>query len=245
MNMTTIFASGALVLGAAGLLAWKTFNTNTWHNPTPGMASFHDLSATTLDGDDFDFNQLKGKRVLIVNTASRCGYTPQYKPLEELHDMYKDQGLVILGFPCNQFGMQEPGSSSDIREFCSRNYGVSFQMMSKVKVKGDDQHPVYAWLTQKGPQRSRRPQGALELSQVPGRRRRPVGGRARQRCRSAWRRNQGVRSRRMTPSPAAYNAPAKKARPRVPFFMAPFSTSAPHSWENSTFLRGAPSSRPF
>jgi len=76
MNMTSIFAIGALILGAAGLLAWKTFNTNTWHNPTPGMASFHDLSATTLEGDDFDFNQLKGKRVLIVNTASRCGYTP-------------------------------------------------------------------------------------------------------------------------------------------------------------------------
>ena len=92
---------------------------------------------------------LKDKRVLIVNTASRCGYTPQYKPLEELHNRYKDQGLVILGFPCNQFGMQEPGSSGDIREFCTRKYGVSFQMMSKVKVKGDDQHPVYAWLTQK------------------------------------------------------------------------------------------------
>jgi glutathione peroxidase len=148
MNTTTLFATGVLVLGATGLMALKGFNTNTWHNPTPGMASFHNLNATTLDGEDFDFNQLKGKRVLIVNTASRCGYTSQYKPLEQLHDIYKDEGLVVLGFPCNQFGMQEPGSSTDIREFCTKNYGVSFQMMSKVNVKGNDQHPVYAWLTQ-------------------------------------------------------------------------------------------------
>ena len=117
--------------------------TRSRHGP------FHDLTAETLEGDAYAFSDLKGKRVMIVNTASRCGYTPQYGPLEELHDKYKDQGLVILGFPCNQFGKQEPGSSSDIREFCTRNYGVSFQMMSKVDVKGDNQHPVYAWLTQK------------------------------------------------------------------------------------------------
>lgn len=150
MNMTTTFALAAVVLlGGAGLVAWKTFNANVWHQPAPAMASFHDLTAETLEGDPYAFSDLKGKRVMIVNTASRCGYTPQYGPLEELHDKYKDQGLVILGFPCNQFGMQEPGSSSDIREFCTRNYGVSFQMMSKVDVKGDNQHPVYAWLTQK------------------------------------------------------------------------------------------------
>ena len=150
MNMTTTFALAAFaVLGTAGLVAWNTFNANVWHQPAPAVASFYDLRAKTLEGDDFSFTDLKGKRVLIVNTASRCGYTPQYKPLEELHNRYKDQDLVILGFPCNQFGMQEPGSSGDIREFCTRNYGVSFQMMGKVKVKGDDQHPVYAWLTQK------------------------------------------------------------------------------------------------
>ena len=150
MNMTTTFALAAVVLlGGTGLVAWNTFNANVWHQPAPAMASFHDLTAETLEGDAYAFSDLKGKRVMIVNTASRCGYTPQYGPLEELHDKYKDQGLVILGFPCNQFGMQEPGSSSDIREFCTRNYGVSFQMMSKVDVKGDKQHPVYAWLTQK------------------------------------------------------------------------------------------------
>ena len=86
---------------------------------------------------------------MIVNTASRCGYTPQYKPLEALYKRCEDKDFVILGFPCNQFGRQEPGSASDIREFCTRNYGVSFPMMAKVDVKGDEQHPVYAWLTQK------------------------------------------------------------------------------------------------
>ena len=85
----------------------------------------------------------------MVNVASRCGFTRQYKGLEELYRQYKDKGLVICGFPCNQFGRQEPGTASDIREFCTRNYGVSFPMMAKVDVKGDDQHPVYAWLTQK------------------------------------------------------------------------------------------------
>ncbi|MEC7476608.1 MAG: glutathione peroxidase [Bacteroidota bacterium] len=150
MNMTTTFALAAFaVLGASGLVALNTFNANVWHQPTAAVASFYDLHAETLEGDAFSFANLKDKRVLIVNTASRCGYTPQYKSLEALHNRYKDQGLVILGFPCNQFGMQEPGSTGDIREFCTRKYGVSFQMMSKVKVKGDDQHPVYAWLTQK------------------------------------------------------------------------------------------------
>ena len=113
------------------------------------MASFHDLTAETLEGETFSFADLKGKRVMIVNTASRCGYTPQYEPLEALYKRCEDKDFVILGFPCNQFGRQEPGSASDIREFCTRNYGVSFPMMAKVNVKGDDQHPVYAWLTQK------------------------------------------------------------------------------------------------
>ena len=150
MNMTTTFALATFaVLGTLGLVAWNTFNANVWHQPTAAVASFYDLHAETLEGDAFSFANLKDKRVLIVNTASRCGYTPQYKSLEALHNRYKEQGLVILGFPCNQFGMQEPGSSGDIREFCTRKYGVSFQMMGKVKVKGDDQHPVYAWLTQK------------------------------------------------------------------------------------------------
>ena len=150
MKMTSTFILLACALtGMAGLVAWKTFNASTWHQPTPAMSSFHDLTAETLEGETFPFADLKGKRVMIVNTASRCGYTPQYKSLEALYKRCEDQDFVILGFPCNQFGRQEPGTASDIREFCTRNYGVSFPMMSKVDVKGDDQHPVYAWLTQK------------------------------------------------------------------------------------------------
>ena len=114
----------------------------------PGSA-FHDLSATDIHGKTFGFDQLKGKRVMVVNTASECGYTPQYKQLQELHEMYKDKGLVIIGFPCNQFGGQEPGSEQQIETFCQKNYGVTFTLMSKVDVKGGAQHPVYAWLTSK------------------------------------------------------------------------------------------------
>lgn len=146
--MNTFLIVLALV-GVGAIVAWKAFNANHHYTPQPAMASFHDLVATTLDGDEFAFDQLQGKRVLIVNTASKCGFTPQYESLETLHQRYGDQGLVILGFPCNQFGKQEPGSSDDIRSFCSKNYGVSFQMMEKIDVKGDNQHPVYAWLTRK------------------------------------------------------------------------------------------------
>lgn len=113
------------------------------------MESFYTLNATTLEGAPFDFAQLKGKRVLIVNTASKCGFTPQYADLEKLHDTHGGDSFVILGFPCNQFGRQEPGNSNDIASFCQRNYGVSFQMMEKVDVKGSDAHPVYQWLCEK------------------------------------------------------------------------------------------------
>lgn len=109
--------------------------------------SFYDLEASTLEGAPFSFESLRGKRVLIVNTASKCGFTPQYAELEALHESHAGENFVILGFPCNDFGRQEPGSAEEIAEFCSRNYGVSFEMMEKVHVKGEDQHPVYAWLT--------------------------------------------------------------------------------------------------
>lgn len=117
-------------------------------NAMSQSTSFHDLQATTLDGDAFDFQSLKGKRVLIVNTASKCGFTSQYKDLEALHQKHGGENFVILGFPCNDFGNQEPGSAEQIAAFCERNYGVSFTMMEKVHVKGDEVHPVYAWLTQ-------------------------------------------------------------------------------------------------
>lgn len=113
------------------------------------LQSFYDLKAKTIDGKDFAFSSLKGKRVLIVNVASECGFTPQYKKLQNLFDQYKDKNFVILGFPCNDFGGQEPGSANEIKSFCEKNYGVSFQLMEKVIIKGSNPHPVYKWLTQK------------------------------------------------------------------------------------------------
>ena len=110
------------------------------------MKSFYDLQAEQLEGGTFDFEELKGKVVLVVNTASKCGFTPQYEGLEKLYQKHKDEGLVVLGFPCNQFGMQEPGDAEEISGFCQRNYGVSFPMMSKVEVNGDNAHPVYRFL---------------------------------------------------------------------------------------------------
>jgi glutathione peroxidase len=113
------------------------------------QTSFHDFKVKTLEGKDFDLSSLKGKKVMVVNTASKCGFTPQFKDLEELYDQYQDK-LVVIGFPANNFANQEPGSASEIREFCTENYGVTFPMMEKISVKGDDMAPLYQWLTSKG-----------------------------------------------------------------------------------------------
>jgi glutathione peroxidase len=102
----------------------------------------------SLDGQDVNLSKYQGKVVLMVNTASKCGYTPQYKDLEALYEKYKDKGLVILGFPANDFGHQEPGSDSQIKEFCQANYGVTFDMFSKIVVKGSDKAPLYQYLTE-------------------------------------------------------------------------------------------------
>lgn len=106
----------------------------------------HDFTTKTLDGKPFNFADLKGKKVLIVNTASECGYTRQYKGLEELYDKYKTKNFVVIGFPCNDFGGQEPGSSKDIQAFCSKNFGVSFPLMEKISIA---KSPIYQWLTHK------------------------------------------------------------------------------------------------
>jgi glutathione peroxidase len=110
---------------------------------------FYDLKAKTIDGKVFNFSELKGKKVIIVNTASKCGFTPQYKDLEKVYTTYKDSNLVVLGFPANNFNKQEPGTNEEIKEFCTKNYGVSFPMMEKISVKGEDMDPVYHWLTEK------------------------------------------------------------------------------------------------
>ncbi len=111
--------------------------------------SFHDFKVKSIDGEEFDLGSLKGKKVLVVNTASKCGLTPQYEELEKLYKQYKDKGFVIIGFPANNFMKQEPGTNEEIKTFCEVNYGVSFPMMAKISVKGDDIHPLYVWLTSK------------------------------------------------------------------------------------------------
>lgn len=110
--------------------------------------TIYDFKVEALDGSEIDFAKFKGKKIMIVNTASKCGLTPQYEGLEKLHDKY-GKDLVIVGFPANNFLKQEPGSDKEIASFCQKNYGVSFLMASKVSVKGKDQHPIYTWLTQK------------------------------------------------------------------------------------------------
>lgn len=109
-------------------------------------SSIYDFKVEGLEGGTIDFSQYKGKKIMIVNTASKCGNTPQYKELEELYEKYKDK-LVIIGFPANNFGQQEPGSNEEIKEFCTKNYGVTFPMASKVSVKGDDIAPIFKYLT--------------------------------------------------------------------------------------------------
>jgi len=109
----------------------------------------YDYIATSIDGQQYRLGQLKGKKIMIVNVASHCGYTPQYAELQELYEKYRAKGFVILGFPCNQFAGQEPGDESEIKSFCEKNYGVTFPLFAKVDVKGKDQHPLYKWLTSK------------------------------------------------------------------------------------------------
>jgi glutathione peroxidase len=112
-------------------------------------STFYNLKTTDIDGKPFDFERLKGKKVLIVNTASKCGNTPQYEKLQALYDQYKLKNFVIIGFPANNFMGQEPGSNKEIKEFCTSNFNVTFPMMSKISVKGKDINPIYKWLTSK------------------------------------------------------------------------------------------------
>ena len=109
--------------------------------------SIHEFKVTDINGDSFDFSSLKGKKIMVVNTASKCGLTPQYKGLEALYNKYKDKNFIIIGFPANDFMSQEPGTNEEIASFCSKNYGVSFPMMAKISVKGKDMHPIYTFLT--------------------------------------------------------------------------------------------------
>ncbi|TAJ08068.1 glutathione peroxidase [Marinilabiliaceae bacterium JC017] len=111
--------------------------------------NFYDFTVKSIDGDDFNFKTLKGKKVMVVNTASKCGLTPQYKQLQAIYEQYGSEDFIIIGFPANNFLSQEPGSNQEIKTFCTTNYGVTFPMMQKISVKGENMHPVYQWLTQK------------------------------------------------------------------------------------------------
>lgn len=135
-------------MGIFALLSGKLFS-RTDEKPE---GSIYDFKLTGLHGESIDFENFRGKNLLIVNTASKCGYTPQYKPLQELHETYGDR-VVVLGFPANNFLWQEPGTNADIAEFCQKNYGVTFQMFEKISVSGGDQHPLYRWLSASAGQR--------------------------------------------------------------------------------------------
>ena len=140
MLKVTLIAAATILLSAFAFVN-KPENTKAMN--------FYDFKVTDISGENFDFKSLKGKRVLIVNTASECGYTKQYKQLEELYKTYGGENFVIVGFPANDFGGQEPGSDKDIASFCEKNYSVTFPMMSKITVKGEKMSPVYKWLTEK------------------------------------------------------------------------------------------------
>ncbi len=111
--------------------------------------SFYDFTVKDIDGNDYSFEQLKGKKVMVINVASKCGFTPQYEELQALYEKYKGKDFIIIGFPANNFKEQEPGTDEEIKSFCSLEYGVTFPMMAKISVKGDDIDPVYKWLTTK------------------------------------------------------------------------------------------------
>lgn len=120
-------------------------------NPIKGQAnsSIHQFKAENIENEPVDFKSFKGKKILIVNTASKCGLTPQFKQLQEIFDSYKNNNFVIIGFPSNDFAKQDPGNNKEIDEFCKQNYGVNFLMMAKIHVKGKEIHPIYKWLTSK------------------------------------------------------------------------------------------------
>jgi len=142
-----------LAISAAFLSCTLQANNNTASTESEtstkiAAKSIYDFKVEGLEGGTIDFAKFKGKKILIVNTASKCGYTPQYEGLQKLYDTYKEK-LVIVGFPANNFGGQEPGTNTEIGEFCKKNYGVTFPMAAKVSVKGDDMAPIFKWLTSK------------------------------------------------------------------------------------------------
>ena len=148
-KLVTLFSVAALFFSCQNQAQKKQTTTPTTTTTPMAKETIYQFKVEDLSGDTFDFSTLKGKKILVVNTASECGLTPQYEQLQAIYEKYKDKNFVIVGFPANNFGAQEPGSNQEIATFCQQNYGVSFPMMSKISVKGSDMHAVYQFLTQK------------------------------------------------------------------------------------------------
>lgn len=144
----TLFVFALIALACTSSIQKPTTEKPTTLDQLLMEKSLYDFKMNDINGEMVDFSQFKGKKLLLVNVASKCGYTPQYADLQKLHEMHGDE-VVIIGFPANNFGGQEPGSNEEIKQFCSENYGVTFKMMDKVSVKGADKHPLYRWLSDK------------------------------------------------------------------------------------------------
>ena len=148
-KLVTMFSVVALFYSCQNQAQKKQTTAPTAITTPMAKETIYQFKVEDLSGDTFDFSTLKGKKILVVNTASECGLTPQYEQLQEIYEKYKAKNFVIVGFPANNFGAQEPGTNQQIATFCQKNYGVTFPMMAKISVKGSDMHPVYQFLTQK------------------------------------------------------------------------------------------------
>jgi glutathione peroxidase len=149
MKLFHTFTAILLFFFACNQISKNSLTTNKSTMKTMEKSSIYDFKVKDLSGNDFDFATLKGKKIMIVNTASECGLTPQYEQLQSIYNKYNDRNFVIIGFPANNFGAQEPGTNEEIGVFCKKNYGVTFPIMGKISVKGDDMHEIYQFLTQK------------------------------------------------------------------------------------------------
>ncbi len=148
---TTLYIVSLLLFFACTNKTKRTtaYIAQTTPQNTMKKESIHQFTVKDINGNDFDFSTLKGKKIMVVNTASKCGLTPQYEQLQALYTKYKDKNFVIVGFPANNFGAQEPGTNTEIASFCTKNYGVTFPMMAKISVQGEDMHQLYHFLTEK------------------------------------------------------------------------------------------------
>jgi glutathione peroxidase len=146
--MKTAGIIALLVIVVLAAISWKSKKTDKKVYVATKPGALYTFKVKTIEGQEITLEKFKGKKLLLVNVASECGYTPQYKNLQALHEKYKDK-LVVIGFPANNFGGQEPGNATEIKGFCQKNYGVTFPMMDKISVKGDDAHPLYKWLSNK------------------------------------------------------------------------------------------------